>query len=64
MPQKAALGALLQACRNEISWLEEKSKEYRVSNHDLSADYMSRAGNLMAVLEAYERIAAKEGPDA
>ena len=64
MPQKTALDALLQACRNEISWLEEKAKECQSSNHSLSADYMSRAGNLVAVVEAYERLAAKEGPHA
>ena len=73
MPQ-ASLNALVTAYQAQIDWLltqaaEFESGERKVSGHlrgkeidlspNIAAEYRHKAGNMQAVLEAYERLHAK-----
>jgi len=73
MPQ-ASLNALLAACNDQAKWLQAQAVEfergaqkvfgYLEGNEiDLSADiateYRHKAGNLLAIIQAYERLYAK-----
>jgi hypothetical protein len=73
MPQ-ASLNALLVAYRAEIDWLNTQALEFETGQRrltgriggkevDLSpntaAEYRHKAGNMEAVLQAYERLHAK-----
>jgi hypothetical protein len=55
MPKTAALEALLRAYREEIMWLFKKQ-----DNGPVAADYIHRARNLQALIDAYERLDAKD----
>ena len=59
MSKTAAVEALLNAYREEISWLYRKAKEYG-GNLPVAEDYVHRARNLEAVIAAYERLDAKD----
>ena len=75
MPQ-ASLNAMVVAYQAQIDWLLAQAKEFengqrkitgrmRGKEIDLSsnvaAEYRHKAGNMQAILEAYERLHAKEG---
>ena len=74
MPQ-ASLNALLVAYQAEIAWLLVQAEEFESGQRkvtgkvggqevDISANYANeyrhKAGNMQAVLQAYERLHAKE----
>jgi hypothetical protein len=74
MPQ-ASLNAMLAAYRAQIDWLLAQAEEFEKGHrqiagrvggkevdvsHAYAAEYRHRAGNMQAVLEAYERLHAKE----
>ena len=73
MPQ-ASLNALIAAYQNQIAWLLIQAAEFESGERKLSAtmrgkvvdlspniaaEYRHKAGNMQAVLEAYERLHAK-----
>lgn len=72
MPQ-AALIALLAAYRDQADWLEMQAGQFESGARKLSAsdgtdlstdtaaEYRHKAGNLRAIIAAYERLHAKYG---
>ena len=73
MPQ-ASLNALLVAYRAEIDWLAVQATEFETGQRKLTgriggkevdlssniaAEYRHKAGNMQAILQAYERLHAK-----
>ena len=73
MPQ-ASLNALLVAYRAEIDWLNTQALEFETGQRrltgriggkevdlspNIAAEYRHKAGNMEAVLQAYERLHAK-----
>lgn len=59
MPKPAALELLLKAYRDEIAWLIDRAKEYEENGQPLVAgEYIHRAHNLEAMIQAYERLDA------
>ena len=56
MGDTAALEALLKAYREEIAWLLARAKEHEGQD---AVQYVHRARNLQAVIDGYERLAAK-----
>ena len=60
MPRKA-LELLLDTVRGEVVWLSQKASHALGAGNELVArEYQHRANNLQAVLEGYERLAARE----
>jgi len=62
-PIARGLEALLKAYREEIVWLFQKAEEYQ-ENAPVAADYIHRAKNLQAVIDAYERLDANDAKPA
>ena len=74
MPQ-ASLNAMLVAYQAQIDWLLVQAEEFETGQRKVSgsiggrdvdispnysAEYRHRAGNMQAILKAYERLHAKE----
>ena len=74
MPQ-TSLNALIAAYQSQIDWLLTQSAEFESGEHKLiakmrgkeidlspniAAEYRHKAGNMQAVLQAYERLHTKE----
>ena len=59
MPHQAALAALLDAYREEVTWLLERAEELVKQEPEAANIYVHRARNLQAVLDGYERLQAK-----
>jgi hypothetical protein len=75
MPQ-ASLNALIVAYQAQIDWLLTQAAEYESGERkltggmpgkevdlsaELAAEYRHKAGNMKAILQAYERLHAKGG---
>lgn len=71
-----ALRALKQACERQVTWLQARAEGYeqgrcrhleiengqtRDRSQDVAEQFRHQAGNLQAVMDAYERLLAK-GP--
>jgi hypothetical protein len=76
MPQ-ASLNALIVAYQTQIDWLLAQAEEFESGLRKVSgmvggkevdisaafaAEYRHKAGNMRAIMQAYERLHAKEGP--
>ena len=74
MPQ-ASLNALIDAYQAQIEWLLRQAEEFEKAERRIMADmrgkeidlspnfaaeYRHKAGNMQAILQAYERLHAKE----
>ena len=74
MPQ-ASLNALIDAYQAQIDWLLRQAEEFDKAERrvmadmggkaidlspNIAAEYRHKAGNMQAILEAYERLHAKE----